>query len=297
MKLLELDIGQFKGLRQFSFAPNGANADIYGDNATGKTTVADAYFWLLFGKDAAGRSDFDVLPMDERGQTIDGLEASVTGKFTGDDGKEFTLRRAYHQVFTRKNGEAERKFKGNTTEFFVNDVPKPQKDYQAFVAGICDEKTFAMLTDPDMFPGKMGWADRRDMLIRLYAPNVDDREIINSHKDLQPLGGYIGYKSVDEYVEITKAQRRKINDQLKAIPGRIDEAERAKPSDLPLASDRADLIRLGKHETQNQERGYVHHTAEGLWHRPGRHLPAVPVLPGKRKRNGPGTLLHPVFQT
>ncbi len=246
MKLLALDIEQFKGLRKFPFAPNGADADIYGDNAVGKTTVADAYFWLLFGKDSAGRSDFDILPMDEHGQIVEGMEASVTGKFADDDGREFTLRRAYHQVFTRKNGEAERKFKGNTTEFFINDVPKPQKDYQAFISGICDEQTFQLLSDPDMFPGKMGWGDRRDMLIRLYAPDIDDREIINAHKELQPLGGYIGFKTVDEYVEITKAQRRKINDQLKEIPGRIDEAEKAKPADLPLSSDGADIVRFGK---------------------------------------------------
>lgn len=246
MKLLKLEINQFKGLRQFSFAPGGADADIYGDNATGKSTVADSYFWLLFGKDSAGRSDFDILPMDADGKVVDGLEASVTGKFAGDDGKEFMLRRAYHQVFTRKNGEAERKFKGNTTEFFINDVPKPQKDYQAFIAGICDEQTFAMLTDPDMFPGKMSWSDRRDMLIRFFAPDIDDRDIINAHAELKPLGGYIGYKSVDEYVEITKAQRRKINDELRDIPGRIDEAEKAKPVDLPLPSDGADIVRLGR---------------------------------------------------
>lgn len=246
MKLLELYIENFKRIRKFSLAPNGANTVIYGDNATGKTTIADAYFWLFTGKDSANRSDFDILPMDSAGRIIEGLEASVSGKFVGDDGKEFSLRRAYHQVFTRKNGEAEQKLKGNTTEYFVNDVPKPQKDYQAFVAGICDEKTFAMLTDPDMFPGKMPWSDRRDMLIHFYAPDIDDREIINSHADLVPLLQYIGYKTVDEYAEWAKAQRRKINDQLKEIPGRIDEAEKAKPDDLPQPSDGADMIRLGK---------------------------------------------------
>ena len=246
MKLLELYIENFKKTRKFALVLNGSNAVIYGDNATGKTTVADAYFWLLFGKDSAGRSDFDLLPMDSAGQIIEGLEASVTGKFVGDDGQEFSLRRAYHQVFTRKNGEAERKLKGNTTEFFINEVPKQQKDYQAFIAGICDEKTFTMLTDPDMFPGKMPWGDRRDMLIHFFAPDVDDREIINAHTELQPLGGYLGYKTVDEYTEWAKAQRRKINDQLKEIPGRIDEAEKAKPDDLPKVSDGADMIRLGK---------------------------------------------------
>ncbi|MCI1990033.1 MAG: AAA family ATPase [Oscillospiraceae bacterium] len=246
MKLLTLDIENFKKIREFSFAPHGADADIYGDNATGKTSIADAYFWLLFGKDSDGKSDFNVLPMDSDGKIVPGLEASVAGTFSGDDGKEFKLCRAYHQVFTRKNGEAERKFKGNTTEFFIDDVPKPQKDYQAFISKICGETTFQLLTDPDMFPGKMKWDERRDMLIRLYAPDIDDREIINAHKELQPLGGYIGYRSVDEYVEVTKAQRRKINDQLKEIPGRIDEAEKAKPADLPAAGDGLEIVRLAR---------------------------------------------------
>lgn len=244
MKLLSLLVDNFKSLRNFEFVPDGHDADIYGDNATGKTTVADAYFWLLFGKNFAGKSDFDILPMDQDGHILDGLEASVTGSFSGEDGKTFKLRRAYHQVFTRKNGEAERKLKGNTTDFYIDDVPKPQKDYQAFVAGICDERTFAMLTDPDMFPGKIGWDERRDMLIRCYAGDVSDREIINAHDELKPLGSYIGYKTVDDYAEMAKAQRKAINDELRGIPGRIDEAEKAKPAEMPLAGDGLEMLRL-----------------------------------------------------
>ena len=250
MRLQNLTLDHFKGVGHFEFSPAGRDADLYGDNATGKTTVADAYFWLLFGKDSAGNSSFDILPKDESGKVIDGLEASAAGKFVGDDGKGFSLRRVYHQVFTRKNGEAERKFKGNTTDFFINDVPKPQKDYQAFVAGICDEKTFRLLTDPDLFAGKMKWDERRDFLIKSFAPDLDDRKIISAHGNLKPLMQYIGYKSVEEYAEITKAQRRKINEQCKEIPGRIDEAEKAKPSGLPQPGDGPAMARLQKQKIQ-----------------------------------------------
>lgn len=246
MKLLELTLDNFKSTRHFDFAPHGNDADIYGDNATGKTTIADAYFWLLFGKDSAGKSDFDLLPMDKDGNIKDGLEASVTGKFENSSGETFTLRRAYHQVFTRKHGETERKLTGNTTDFFVNDVPKPQKEYQAYIAGLCDEQTFRLLTDPDMFPRKMNWSDRRDVLINAFAPDIDDRQIINAHEELKPLINYIGYKSVDEYAEITKARRKKINEQLKEIPGRIDEAEKAKPADMPAENDGPAMLRLQK---------------------------------------------------
>ena len=246
LSIINLILNQFKGVSHYEFTPDGWNADIFGDNGTGKTTISDGYFWLLFGKDSAGNSDFGILPEDESGTVIDGLEASVTGTFRTDDGKEFTLCRAYHQVFTRKNGEAEKKQKGNTTDFYINDVPKPMKDYTAFVAGICEEKTFRLLTDPDMFPGKMKWDERRDLLIRSFAPDLDDREIITAHADLKPLLQYIGYKSVDEYAEITKAQRRKINDELGGISGRIDEAEKAKPADLPESGDGPAMLKLQK---------------------------------------------------
>lgn len=241
MKLLKLIPDNFKGIKYFEFDPNGSDADIYGDNATGKTTVADAYFWLLFGKDSAGRSDsnFDVKTRD-----TSGLDYSVAGEFLDNEGHPFTLKRVYKEKFTRKNGEAEREFQGNTTDFFINDVPKSKKNYTAFVATICDEQTFMLLTDPDMFAGKMKWDERRSVLIKNYAPDVDDRVIINAHDELKLLLNYIGFKSVDDYAEITKADRKRINSQLAGIPGRIDEAEKAKPFDVPTENDGPDMLRL-----------------------------------------------------
>lgn len=246
MKLLKLIPDNFKGIKHFEFDPNGSDADIYGDNATGKTTVADAYFWLLFGKDSANSANFDILPEDKDGKIIEGLDASVTGIFLDESGHEFSLRRVYHQVFSRKNGEAEYNVKRNTTDFFINDIPKPMKDYTKFVSEICDEKMFMILTDPDMFAGKMKDDERRAILIQYFASLLDDSEIINAHEDLKLLRGYIGYKSVDEYAQWAKAQRKKINAELDDIPGRIDEAEKAKPIDIPTAADGPELLRLSK---------------------------------------------------
>ena len=44
---------------------------IYGGNATGKTTIADAFFWLLFDKDSAGRADFNIKPLSATGEVAD----------------------------------------------------------------------------------------------------------------------------------------------------------------------------------------------------------------------------------
>ena len=58
MKLLNLTLDNFKGTKHFSLnLPDGCSAAVYGENGTGKTTLADAWSWLLFGVDFSGQSD------------------------------------------------------------------------------------------------------------------------------------------------------------------------------------------------------------------------------------------------
>ncbi len=133
-------------------------------------------------------------------------------------------------------------------------MPKLKKDYTAYVSGLCDDQTFAMLTDPDMFPGKMPWKDRRDFLIQSFAPDIDDLDIIKAHAGLQPLLHYVDTSvsgdMVGNYAAKTKYERQRIQREKDEIPGRIDEAEKAKPADLPMPQDSKDIIRLQKQKIQ-----------------------------------------------
>ena len=52
MKILNLTLQNFKGIRNFSLDTQGKDVNIYGNNATGKTSLFDAYTWSLFGKDS-----------------------------------------------------------------------------------------------------------------------------------------------------------------------------------------------------------------------------------------------------
>ena len=74
MKLLTLALHNFKGVRDFTLMPDGESLDVFGDNATGKTTLSDALHWLLFDKDSEGRKDFTI-----KTTTPDG-EAFLYGK-------------------------------------------------------------------------------------------------------------------------------------------------------------------------------------------------------------------------
>ena len=92
-----------------------------------------------------------------------------------------------------------------------------------------DEKTLYLLTDPRMFSEKLKDAERRDILLECFAAGLSDQVILNSQEELKPLLKELRYMSIDDYTEKLKSQRRRINQQLEAIPNRMDEAERAKP--------------------------------------------------------------------
>lgn len=251
MKLLELRLENFKGVRQFAFSPGGRCATVFGDNGTGKTTIADAYFWLLTGKDSAGQSDntFSVKPMG-----AEGLDYSVEGSFQQDDGPSFNLRRTYKDVFERRRGDAERRLKGNTTEYAINGVPKPKKEYDAFVTEHFGGSLFAVLTDPDALAGKLSPDARREILLSAFGGELDDRDVINNHEELRELLHCIGNKSVEDYATVTREQRRKVNDRLKEIPGRIDEAEKAKPVLTPARESLAEYTERSKQRTALQNK-------------------------------------------
>ena len=77
MKLIRLTLRNFKGIREFTLEARGRDIDVFGDNATGKTTLADAFMWLLFDKDSQNRKDFQIKTVDKHGNEIHGLDHEV----------------------------------------------------------------------------------------------------------------------------------------------------------------------------------------------------------------------------
>jgi DNA repair exonuclease SbcCD ATPase subunit len=85
--------------------PQGKDTNIYGDNATGKTTLADAFMWLLFDKDSQGKTNFEIKTLDKDGQPIHGLDHEVEAVLEV-EGKKITLRKVYAEKWTKKKGAA-----------------------------------------------------------------------------------------------------------------------------------------------------------------------------------------------
>lgn len=229
-----MSLVNFKGIRDLS-VQFGPATTIYGANASGKTTIADAFTWLLFGKDSSDRKDFNIKTLDSAGNPIPKTEASVEARLEI-NGLETVLRRVYREKWTKRRGSAEEVFDGNETLNFWDDVPLAQKEYTERIAGILDEETFKLITNPLYF-NSLNWKKKREVLLKM-AGNISDGEIlegITSKLSLKALSVILNSsKTLDDWKKELAAKKRKLNDEVKLIPARIDEAERGKPAPVDV---------------------------------------------------------------
>lgn len=227
MKLLSLTLRNFKGIRQFELDTQGGDIAIYGDNAVGKTTLFDAFTWLLFDKDSANKKDFAIKTLDTDGQPLHGLEHEVEGVFDI-DGREVGLRKVYTEKWTKKRGSATAEFTGHETNHFVDGVPVTKGEYSARVAEIADESVFRLLTDPAYFNEQLHWQERRRILLEVCG-DVSDSDVIASDAALARLPGILNGRKLDDHRKVIAARRAEINRELERIPVRIDEVTQGLP--------------------------------------------------------------------
>ena len=246
MKLLRLTLDNFKGTKHFSLdLPEGCSAAVYGENGTGKTTLADAWCWLLFGVDSKGQSDSKNGGFQVSTKGTSGLDYSVSAVIEV-DGRTHTLRRVYREEFSRKNGESEKGQAKNHTDYYLDDTPlKTKKQYDAFIDTLFPSREIGRaLTIPSYFPRDLEPGSRRELLLKLFSPEITEDSVMDRHPELARLRTYKGYKTVEQYRDWAKAQRTAVNKELDSIPGRIDEANLAKREEVPTPEDDAVFQRL-----------------------------------------------------
>lgn len=225
MKLTKLELLNFKGLKSFAINLNG-DVVIRGDNATGKTTVFDSVCWLLFGKDSLDRADFEIKTLDG-GEPIHKVNHEVTGTFTLDEGGTVELKRVYREKYSSPRG-GEVTLTGHTTDYFIDGVPKKEKEYKEIVSSLVDESIFKLITNPLYFNETYSWQNRRKLLLEMCG-DIDDAAVINSREDLKRLAELLDGRTVDDQRKVIASKKTAINKELDMIPVRIDEALRGKP--------------------------------------------------------------------
>lgn len=243
MILKSLHLENFKGIRNLDVKFSN-KTKVKGQNAAGKTTIFDAFTWLLFNKNSAGEEKFNVRPLDKDGHRIDNVEIKVVAVLDV-DGKEMELSKIQKQNWVKKRGTDTVTLQGNVNSFEIDGYPKSEADFKAYVSGLAQsEDMFKLLTNPQYF-SSLKWKDQRDILMKLVA-EVSDVELAQTDAKYAPLIDELekAPSTDDIRAKFSKALSEWKKKQAE-IPVRIDEAEKSK-IDVDVAEQelaKADLTR------------------------------------------------------
>lgn len=250
IELVVMKLRNFKGIQSLDVKVDRKNARIYGDNATGKTTVFDAFLWLLFDKNSQNKKDFAIKTLTSDNKEVHNLEHTVEANFVV-DGVPVVLKKVFKEIWKKKRGAVTKEFDGHKTYYFIDDVPSSKKEYTTKVSTIVEEETFKLLTSPSYFNEQVKWQECRNILLAVCG-DISDDDVIASDVSLSKLNDILSGKSIDDMKRIIASKKKQINDELEKIPVRIDEISKTIP-DLSIDVD-----------TLNQKAAVLESEIEGL---------------------------------
>ena len=226
MRLISLTLKNFQGVKDLTVAPNGKDIAIYGDNGTGKTTVFNAFTWLLFDKPSTGAKSFTPKTRTPDGE-VHGMDHTASAVLEH-EGKRISLTKTFREIYKKKRGSIREEFDGHTTEYFVDGVPVKEKQYADAVGAMWrgDAELAKILTMPEYFSEVLPWEKRRTLLLDLCG-DVCDGDVFAAKEELFDLAAALEGRTVEDLGKILHAKKTSVNKRLVELPGRLDEAQRA----------------------------------------------------------------------
>ena len=245
IKINRLTLENFKCHRLLNLVFDGNSASIYGDNATGKTSIYDALTWLLFGKDSMGNGEknIDIKPLDANGEVKDHQAiTSVEAEFLV-DGQIQIFQRTYREIWATRRGTGTPVYEGNTSDYFVNGVPCKKNAFDTAIKEMVSEDLFRMLTSVSHFAAGMKWQERRAVLFDM-AGTLTDKEIMLKDAKFAPLLDSLGGLAIADFKAKLLHQKKGQTGIQNDTPARINECERTL----------ADIAGINFEEARDQER-------------------------------------------
>lgn len=177
----EFLLENFKGVKNWQINFDKRKNLFCGKNATGKTTIIDAWLWLLTGKDSNTNSNKEIKPRDKEGKIKHQTNPVVTAIITI-DGQEIELKREYAEIWEKKQGETQECLKGHETRCYINGNNVSVTQFKNWIdENICTTRTFSILSDPTFFLQKIlikeNWETQRRYLAKLIDTSAISSEL------------------------------------------------------------------------------------------------------------------------
>ena len=226
MKILlkKMRLTNFKGIRSFEINFDEGINEVRGANGTGKTSLFDAFLWLLFGKDSQGKKDFGIKTYDENGDEIHHIEHNVTAVINV-DGVDKVLSRTLREKWQTEKGKTEEVYKGNETIYEINNVPLKMSEYTKRISDWIDEEFFKLITNPAEFVS-LKTPKQREILMNM-AGLGDDMSIASEYGKEAIIAILNSGKSIADRAKELAKTKSKLRKEMELIPARIDELNRS----------------------------------------------------------------------
>lgn len=235
LTLEQMTVSNFKGLHHLEVNFAAERTEIKGANATGKTSIVDAFCWVLWNQnangDAPGSDNFREKPLDEDGNTLHNLDTTVELRCLL-DGQRFDLKRTQTENWVKKRGNAEATFQGNVSTYWINGVETKKQEFDQRIKALADSEVTRLVGSLGAF-NALEWKKRRAQLMALAGDDVDGELL--ARDEYRPLADEIAERNIkaDDLRKVLADQKKAVSNELKMLPVRIDEAKKSIPDLKP----------------------------------------------------------------
>lgn len=226
----------FKGVENKEIVLGDNINVVKGRNGIGKSTIADAISWVLFGTNQSGATKFGIKTKDKDGREIEDVAHSVEISLSVLDEQEGMM--CY--VLTRTLTET-RKDDGSVTNNYTYKVDgevETAGDFKKVVDAICPEEVFRLCSSPYSFT-QMDWSEQRKRLNEMFGvPSVED--VTGGDKKYDAIKELLEKDDVDKILKHLNYKRKEVQKNLDEVPVRLEALKNV----LPKAEDWAAVEKL-----------------------------------------------------
>lgn len=194
------------------------NNTIKGDNRQGKSSVFNAFLWLLTGVDEYDRANYNLFDNKVEQTYENSVPASVEGVFDI-DGNEYTFKKVAKQGWTRPRNKAEYERKGSDDySFFIDGIEVSATKYKTTIEELFApiDKLKIMLNIRSFLA--MDWRDMRKHLEAMVG-EINEGDFKGDYslieKDLEK-------HTTDELKTLYSSQKREMNKVTDSLPISIE---------------------------------------------------------------------------
>ncbi len=272
MKLNNLTISNFKGIKNFDVNFTGKNYNIYADNGIGKTRIYDAWLWLWFNKDSFNQTKFPIMPIVNDqvqhnvevavGADVDIKNEDLSASELAQEGIEANVRqykfvKTLNEVWTRPRGSADKVLTSHKTKYFIDTNEKSEAEYKTSVNVLAREKVFQILSNPLYFNEVLKPEERRNILFSLTK--ISDKDIARDYLEFKGLISIFERNTAADYKKSLAKKKASIIKEKDGVKARIDELCKITVKEIDTELVKKQIVAFTKDLTnvQNKQKGIV----------------------------------------